>query len=329
MTLTETRTWDYEAVEAGQRAQPIANEVTADSIVSHASTSRSVNPAYYSDAPSLAMPTQIFSLAPKNRDGVAENNGMQIITAHATPFAKCEGRWFAPIRLGDTVSSVATVLEKYERRGNKFVTIRLEPHNGSGEKLAEIDHTSIFEFRTRDQGRAASGGAARRPGPALEPSPLLETSPDDPVETVAFETIRIGGAVHPFTIHSPPETEAGGVTDPGGKTSGQSAEASQPGRFPWGATHGVGGITIMGYLDAMLERWAPDGTLYGGGRLLFKAIRNFRPGDTNTYRGAVTAKRERDGKGLVDIEITGANQLGELTGVAEATLVFQGTTPGA
>ena len=155
MTLTETRTWDYEAVEVGQRAQPIAEEVSLDSIVRHASTSRSMNPDHYSDAPPFAMPTQIFSLAPKNRGGVAENNGMKIITGHATPFAKCEGRWFAPIRLGDTVTSVATVLEKYERRGNKFVTLRLEAHNGRGEKLAEIDHTSIFEFRKRDRPRPA------------------------------------------------------------------------------------------------------------------------------------------------------------------------------
>ena len=80
----------------------------------------------------------------------------------------------------------------------------------------------------------------------------------------------------------------------------------------------------MGYLDSMLERWAPDGTLYGGGSLLFKAIRNFRPGDTNTYRGTVTARREHfSGKRLVEVEITGANQLGQMTGVAEATLVFQ------
>ncbi len=322
MVLIETRTWDYAAVEVGQRAQPIANEVTLDSIVRHAATSRSMNPDYYSDAPPFAMSTQIFSLAPKNRGGVAENNGMAIITAHATPFAKCEGRWFAAIRLGDTVTSVATVLEKYERRGNKFVTLRIEPRNGRGEKLAEIDHTSIFEFRKRDRSRPSSGAAARRPGPDLAPSPLQETRPDA-VETVTFETIAVGGAVHPFTIHSPPQTEADGAAAPEDELSSQSSEAIQePGRFPWGTMHGVGGITIMGYLDAMLERWAPGGTLYGGGRLLFKAIKNFRPGDTNTYRGTVTAKRAHHGKRLVDIEITGANQLGQLTGVAEATLVF-------
>ena len=323
MALTETRTWDYEAVEVGQRAQPIAEEVTLDSIVRHASTSRSMNPDHYSDAPPFAMPTQIFSLAPKNRGGVAENNGMTIITAHATPFAKCEGRWFAPIRLGDTVTSVATVLEKYERRGNKFVTLRLEAHNGRGEKLAEIDHTSIFEFGKRDRPLPGSGTAARRPGPALEPSPLEESCPDEAVETVTFETIEVGSAVHPFTIHSPLKAEVDGAAVPEDEMSSQSSEVShEPGRFPWGTMHGVGGITIMGFLDAMLERWAPDGTVYGGGRLLFKAIKNFRPGDTNTYRGTVTAKREHHGKRYVDIEITGANQLGQLTGVAEATLVF-------
>ena len=323
MARTETRTWDYAAVEVGQRAQPLANEVTPDSIVRHAATSRSMNPEYYSDTPPFAMPSQIFSLAPKNRGGIAENNGMQIITAHATPFAKCEGRWFAPIRLGDTVTSIATVLEKYERRGNKFVTVRLEPQNGRGEKLAEIDHTSIFEFRKRDQSRPSSGAAARRTGPDLEPSPLEETRPEEAVETVTFETIAVGGAVHPFTIHSPPTTGADGAAVSENEQSGQSSETNhEPGRFPWGAIHGVGGITIMGYLDAMLERWAPDGTLYGGGRLLFKAIKNFRPGDTNTYRGTITAKREQHGKRLVDIAITGANQLGQLTGVASATLVF-------
>ena len=323
MTLTETRTWDYDAVEVGQRAQPIVTEVTPDSIVRHASTVRSTDPDHFSDAPPFAMPSQIFSLAPKNRAGVAENNGMTVITAHATPFAKAEGRWFAPIRLGDTVTSVATVLEKYERRGNKFVTLRLEVHNDRDEKLAEIDHTSIFEFGKRDQPRPDSHTAPRRPAPALDPSPLRETSPDEVVKTVTFETIGVGSSVHPFTIHSPLKSEVDGVAVPEDEMSEQSSEANhEPGRFPWGRIHGVGGITIMGYLDAMLHRWAPDGSLYGGGRLLFKAIKNFRPGDTNTYRGTVTAKREHDGKRLVDIEITGANQLGQLTGVAEATLVF-------
>ena len=73
----------------------------------------------------------------------------------------------------------------------------------------------------------------------------------------------------------------------------------------------------------MLDRWAPGSTLYGGGRLLFKAIKNFRLGDTVTYRGLVVDKLQEGDKGLVDFEVQGVNQLGALTGFAEATMVVR------
>ncbi len=314
---TNTGIWDYQAVQVGQEALPLVKEVTVESVANHADIVRNRSAAYRGTEPGsgkiLAMPSQIFGLAPKNRGGIAENNGMSIVTTHATPFAKCEGRWFAPIRVGDTITSVARVLEKYERRGNKFVTVRIEPCNQNSEKVAEIDHTSIFEFGSKPTKATATGAVARKPSNELEPSRLEETTPDEPVPAVTYDEIAIGGAVYPFTIHSAPKTEV----------DGQSSEFDhQAGKFPWGALHGLGGITIMGFIDQMLERWAPTSTLYGGGRLLFKAINNFRPGDTNTYRGTVVDKREADGLLLVDIDVVGVNQLGRLTGVAEATLVF-------
>ena len=305
---TETRVWDYEAVQVGQEALPFVREVTVESMTRHAGVVRNPNPDT-----TITMPTQIFSLAPKNRGGIAENNGMAVVIEHATPFAKCEGRWFTPIRLGDTITSIARVLEKYERRGNKFVTVRIEPTNQRGEKVAEIDHTSIFEFGSKPRkGNTASGAEARKSSAELEPSQLEETHPAEAVVAVTYADIAAGDTVHPFTIHSAPKTEI----------DGNSAFDHGAGKFPWGALHGVGGITIMGFIDQMLGRWGPTSTLYGGGRLLFKAINNFRPGDTNTYRGTVVAKRETDGVRLVDIDIVGVNQLGQLTGVGEATLVF-------
>lgn len=334
MTITQTKTWDYDAVEVGQEAQPTITVVTPESVFRHATVVRSVNAAYHltdveSDlgAAPLAMPTQIFSLAPKNRGGIAENNGMNVVTAHATPFAKCEGRWFAPIRVGDTVTSVARVLEKYERRGNKFVTVRLEPHNQLGEKLAEINHTSIFRFRQRDQKNAqqeqSSSSHDWKSNNSLEPSRLNETTSDEIVATATFESIAVGNSVYPLTIHSPLKPEVNGRPMSEEKAKAQSSEHHhEPGKFPWGALHGVGGITIIGFIDQMLDRWAPGSTLYGGGRLLFKAIKNFRPGDTVTYRGTVTQKRRQGSTRLVDFDVVGVNQLGRLTGVAEATLVF-------
>ena len=95
MAVTHEVVWDYDMVEPGQAAQPITTEVTPESISRHAEVCRNDNPRYHLpllETGSLAMPSQIFGIAPKNRGGIAENNGMSVIQAHATPFAKAEGR---------------------------------------------------------------------------------------------------------------------------------------------------------------------------------------------------------------------------------------------
>jgi acyl dehydratase len=83
------------------------------------------------------------------------------------------------------------------------------------------------------------------------------------------------------------------------------------------------GITTMAYVNQMLEQWFPASNLYDGGRLEFKAIDPFRPGDTVTFTGKIAGKREENGKKIVDCKIEGHNQLGKIMGVAEATLVLQ------
>lgn len=300
--------WDYRKVEVGQEALEITNEITLESVSKYADVCRNANPIYYPPVIQIGsnvMPTQIFGLAPKNRNGIAENNGMTIIQSRATPFAKAEGRWFEPMRAGDIVTSKARVLEKYERRGNKFVTVRLEPTNQFGLKIAEIDHTSIFEF-TKSQGKPKRSGQLH--DEEYTPSALEETSKDALIDTVTFHEIKVGDSAPDFTIYSALKEEVE-----------QSKDESE--RFPWGKEHGVGGITIMGYIDQLLQRWIPQGSFYGGGRLNFKAIKNFRPGDTVTYRAIVFGKRLSDRNGLVDFKVKGVNQLGQLTGVAEGTLV--------
>ena len=73
----------------------------------------------------------------------------------------------------------------------------------------------------------------------------------------------------------------------------------------------------------MLERWLPDGSFYDNGRLLYKAIEPFRPGDTVVFTGTVTGKRVEGSNKLIDCEIKGTNQHGKLMGVAEATLALK------
>jgi len=97
------------------------------------------------------MPTAIFDIAPLRRSSVAAASGyvaLEWVRDHPrqTPFAKCTVRWFAPILAGDVIISCARVLEKYERRGNKFVTFRVEATNQDGVRIAEYDYTCIFEY---------------------------------------------------------------------------------------------------------------------------------------------------------------------------------------
>ena len=81
-----------------------------------------------------------------------------------------------------------------------------------------------------------------------------------------------------------------------------------------------GGPTTMAYIVQMLEQSFSLERFYGGGRLNFKGIKPFRPGDTVTFTGKVTEKQ--DDKKIVRCEIKGTNQADTLMGIAEAELTF-------
>lgn len=154
MTDSEQKRWEYNAVEIGQAGPPMTIPVTGELIERYATAVRNPNPAYRSPSEedaTLAMPTMIFRTAPLRRQDIAANNGFVALeraseNPRQTPFAKCEARWFAPVRAGDEITSHGRIIDKQERRGNKFVTFRVEAQNQRGEKVAEYDYTCIFEY---------------------------------------------------------------------------------------------------------------------------------------------------------------------------------------
>lgn len=165
MDNVEEKRWEYEAVEVGQKGTPFTVEVTSDLISKYAQRVRNPNPAYQEeDDHLLAMPTMVIAAAPLRRFDVAEANGyvaLELVqdNPRQTPFAKCEVRWHRPMRAGDTITSVGSVVDKYERRGSKFVTFRVEARNQHDELVAEYDYTSIFEY-AKGQKHAADQGKA-------------------------------------------------------------------------------------------------------------------------------------------------------------------------
>ena len=322
--------WDYDAVEPGQAAQPTKVIITAEQIAEYADIAQNPDPRYhlgngndeYGGA-AVPMPTMAVSYAPLLRPEIAENNGFvaleQSKTARRqTPFAKCEARWYRPVFAGDTVTGMARVLEKYERRGSKFVTFRIEAENQRGEPVGRYDYTCIFEY-ARGQ-RAAPRDQATPTMPRSE-LPALKRAPS---QRLTFDSAKVGDTLAELAI-----TESQDIINRKSdfRLAGRPSESNihNDEEFArqniFGGTVNAGPAT-MSYVDQMLELSFPLSAFYNGGTLLMRAITPFRSGDMVIFGGEITGKQEEEGRGLVECRIRGINQRGDLVCLADAVMAL-------
>ena len=83
------------------------------------------------------------------------------------------------------------------------------------------------------------------------------------------------------------------------------------------------GVATMGYFGEMLQGAFPiKNILEAGGHMSMKATNPIYAGDTVTFGGRVTGKREEGGKRYVDIEYSAVNQMGTTVAVGKATVTF-------
>ena len=349
--ITE-RLWDFEAVEPGQAAPPTRVTITAEQIAEYARIAQNPDPRYavgggsdeYGGAPA-PMPTMALSYAPLLRGEIAENNGFTALeqsktARRQTPFAKCEAHWFRPALAGDTVTGIGRVLEKYERRGSKFVTFRIEAENQRGEPVGRYDYTCIFEYAhgqrevPQDNGAAqsksprsaaaASATATTDDAPAAQAAQAVRTAPPAAGQLLTFDTITVGDALAELSITESQEiinrkSEFRLAGKPSESNIHNDEEFARQNIF--GGTVNAGPAT-MSYVDQMLGLSFPLRAFYDGGSLLMRAITPFRSGDTVTFSGEITGKRVEDGRGLVECRIKGVNQRGDLVCLADAALVM-------
>jgi acyl dehydratase len=78
----------------------------------------------------------------------------------------------------------------------------------------------------------------------------------------------------------------------------------------------------MSYVDQALQLVFPSEAFYNGGSLLMRAITPFRSGDTVSFQGEVTAKRQEGSRGTVECRVKGTNQRGDLVCLADAVMGF-------
>ena len=332
MTEPQEKLWDYEAVEAGQDGAPTIVTLTAENIAAYARVAQNPDPRYAASGGSaeyggalIAMPTMVLTYAPLLREEIAQQQGFVALeesrtARRQTPFAKCEIRWSGAVRAGDTLTATRRVLEKYERRGSRFVTFRIEATNQRAEHVAAYDYTCIFSYAAGQRevpptqrtaqpsvSDAAPAAVASRTGRALtfetvaigDPLATLAVSESQEI-MLAKNELRLAGKPKPSNIHTDEafarQNIFGGVVNSGPAT--------------------------MSYVDQMLQRSFPLRAFYDGGRLLMRAITPFRGGDTVTFAGEVTGKRIENGKKIVDCRVRGTNQAGELVCLCDATMVL-------
>ena len=240
-------------------------------------------------------------------------------------------------------------MEKYERRGSRFVTFRVAAVNGRGEAAAEYDYTCIFDY---------AGGQRERPQSHPHPNPPPEgegiaravgegigvgqggAAPAAEIAATQGGTVAIGPARLLDFAAAAPGTALGelAVTESQAIINRRSAFrlAGRPNESNihtdeefarqniFGGTVNSGPAT-MSYVDQMLQRSFPPEAFYRGGRLLMRAITPFRSGDTVAFQGEVTARHpappgDAAPGGVVECRVRGVNRRGELVCLADAAL---------
>ena len=329
------RLWDFDAVAPGQRGADTVVTITAENIAGYAAAALCDDARYRNPGPdALAMPTMALSYAPLLREEIAAANGFTALEQSATarrqtPFAKCEIRWRRPVCAGDIITASRQALEKYERRGSRFVTFRVAAVNGRGATAAEYDYTCIFDYAGGQREIPAPDGAEMAAAPAaaetgaapggvevIGPGQLLDFAAAAPGTALAELAVtesqaiinrrsafRLAGRPNESNIHTDEEFARQNI---------------------FGGTVNSGPAT-MSYVDQMLQRSFPPEAFYRGGRLLMRAITPFRSGDTVVFQGEVTARHpappgDAAPGGVIECRVRGVNRRGELVCLADAAL---------
>ena len=293
MSEQQERLWEFDAVVPGQAGASTVVDITVENIAEYARVSLNDHPRYRADGGrSIPMPTMVLSYAPLLRDEIAEANGFvaleQSKTARRqTPFAKCEIRWARPVKAGDSITGTRRVLEKYERRGSKFVTFRGEASNQEGQRVASYDYTCIFEYaKGQRETPDTPVSASPTPGGTEHQAPAGPASPP----LLDYSTAAEGLQMAALSI-----TESQEIMDRknGFRLAGRANESNIHTDEEFARQNIFGGTVnsgpaTMSYVDQMLQLSFPAEAFYNGGRLLMRAITPFRSGDTVAFQGEIT-----------------------------------------
>ncbi|MFN8637481.1 MAG: MaoC family dehydratase [Chloroflexota bacterium] len=304
-------TYDWDIAQVGDTAPPFTYTVTAESIADYCRAIRNDNPLYL-DAEAakkgpfggiVAPPGYAFKCSPLRRNEVMHARGYaspEEKSEYQTPYAKAELLPRRPIRPGDVITSTVTLEEKYERRGNTFITWRVRAQDAAGEPVHEYTYTIIWRQGPRDP------NAARTPRPASD-EPVPAVAPEDALPSIVKLESQEAIDAYGELTRVRPRVGANLHTD---------EEFAK--RTIFGGTANMG-VATLAYCSEVLERaYGPAVVFRPGATVEYKGIRPIRAGYEITLTGRVTAHRAD----AQDVEIKVTNQEGALCGIATGTVIL-------
>jgi acyl dehydratase len=303
--------YDWETATIGDMAPPFSFKVTDDSIARYCAAVRNDNPLYLDPEVArrgpfggiIAPPTFIFMCAPARRNEVMHARGYaspEEKADRATPYAKAEIFFQRPIRPGDEIVSAIRLDDKYERRGNQFMTWRVTALTAEGEPVAEYAYTIIWRQAPRSESTKSTGSNGQPGGQVETPAsqPLLAVTKSESQEAIDQygELTRVRPRLSHHSLHSDPDFAQ---------------------RTIFGGTVNMG-VATAAYCSESIERtYGPAALLQPGARLEYKGIRPIRAGYQITISGAAGPATD----GRRECQLAVHNRDGALCGVATATII--------
>ena len=341
MAIPDEILWDYDAVTAGQAGTATVVELTEENIAMYGEIAQNPDSRYQmsgsekgASGPLVAMPTMVLTYAPLLRENIAENSGFVALeesttARRQTPFAKCEIRWHRLAQAGDTITGSRKVLEKYERRGSRFVTFGVSARNQSGQLVSEYHYTCIFEYAKGQ--RQVPGDESDSPSLASHNAPEPTTEAQRPQPNIlTFGDISVGDQLVRLTVA---ESQKIILMKNDFRLAGKRRASNIHTDEEFAKQNIFGeavnsGAATMSYVDQMLQLSFPLEAFYAGGSLLMRAITPFRTTDVVTFEGEITEKRPNapdsplSKGGVISCRVKGLNQRGDLVCLADATMVM-------
>lgn len=303
--------YEWDVAEIGHKSPPFTHDVTIESISDYCKAVRNDNPLYFDEEAAkagpfgtiVAPPTYVFKCAPLRRNEVMHAQGYaspEEKRDRATPYAKSEIQFFRPIKLGDSITSTVELVDKYERRGNQFMTWKTVAHNQDGEQVVEYLYTIIWRRAPKDpnapapKAAAPSASATEVEAPSGDPLPVVtKTETQEAIDDYS-ELTRVRPRLSP-SLHSDPEFAQ---------------------RTIFGGTVNMGVATAAYCAEVLEKEFGPEALLRQGSKLEYKGVRPIHADTTITLTGHVTSRDENGAQ--CDITVHSAD--GTLVGVGTATV---------